>query len=147
MCCVVKKLFLDVVCSVVIAVIDMVVWSGEYCRSFAMSPGQSFSHISDLFSCRSLSTPHHPPVSTAPPRSSITSHSILVPAPPLQILFEALGNIQDTFDMLHAEFLLFVYGEGLGCSDCVFDLFSVTLEKKYCGEEKKCGKRRGMKKK
>ncbi len=52
----------------------------------------------------------------------IPPHRILESGSALQVAIESVRDVKNTFDVFHAQRLIVVYSQGLGCANCVLDL-------------------------
>ena len=53
----------------------------------------------------------------------IPPHCILESGSTLQVAIEGVRDVKNALNVLHAQRLIVVYSQGLGCADCVLDLF------------------------
>jgi hypothetical protein len=53
----------------------------------------------------------------------ITPHRILESGSTFQVAIECVRDVENALNVLHAQRLIVVYSQGLGCADCVLDLF------------------------
>lgn len=56
-------------------------------------------------------------------RLEVATHSIFITSTTFKIAIKGIRNIKDTLDVLHTKRFLIIDGEGLGCADCILDLF------------------------
>lgn len=52
----------------------------------------------------------------------VAAHGIFESGSAFEVAIEGVRDVEDALDVLHAEGLLVIDGQGLGGADCVFDL-------------------------
>ena len=59
----------------------------------------------------------------------IPPHGILESGSALQVAIESVRDVENALDVFHAQRFIVVHSQGLGCADCVLDLFDKVSNK------------------